>query len=74
MLNNNVIALASTKEYGAENLEYFRFRSSPKTYFLVELQRAKKMKKMKKKKTKMGYFKVRPFASGTRSLAFKASL
>ena len=27
--------------------------------------------KMKKKKTKMGYFKVRSFASGTRSLALK---
>ena len=27
---------------------------------------------MKKKKTKMGYFKVRSFASGTWSLAFKA--
>ena len=29
MANNNVIALASTKEYSTENLEYFRFRSSP---------------------------------------------
>ena len=27
MLNNNVIALASTKEYSSENLEYFRLKS-----------------------------------------------
>ena len=32
------------------------------------------MKKMMKKKTKMGYFKVRSFARGIWSLAFKASL
>ena len=30
----NVIALASTKEYSTENLEYFRLRSSPKADFL----------------------------------------
>ena len=45
MLNNNVITLASTKEYSSENLEYFRFTSSPKAYFLVYLQEGKKMKK-----------------------------
>ena len=33
ILNNSVIALASTKEYSSENLEYFRLSSSPKAYF-----------------------------------------
>ena len=34
ILNNSVIALASTKEYSSENLEYFRLSSSPKDYFV----------------------------------------
>ena len=34
ILNNSVIAFASTKEYSSENLEYFRLSSSPKAYFV----------------------------------------
>ena len=34
ILNNSVIALASTKEYSSEYLQYFRLSSSSKAYFV----------------------------------------